>query len=96
MDVDSKDRPHKLTPEEWERCFKEGRCLRYRQKGHMATSCTTYTNLPPLPARSSACPPTKKVAVVETVVSVEEIAEEDEEQVIGRLSSPQEKYNQDF
>ena len=79
MDVDSKDRPRKLTPEEWERCFKEGHCLRCRQKGHIATSCTTYTNLPPLPARSSARPPTKKVAVVETEASIEEMAEEDEE-----------------
>ena len=79
MDVDSKDRPRKLTPEEQERCFKEGRCLCCRQKGHMAASCTTYTNLPPLPAHSSTHPPTKKVAVVETVASVEEMAEEDEE-----------------
>ena len=84
MGIDSKDRPCKLTPEERERCFKEGRCLHCRQKGHMAASCTTYTNLPPLPARSSTRPPTKKVAVVETVASIEEMAEEeDEEQVIG-------------
>ena len=83
MDVDSKNKPRKLTPEEWERCFKEECCLRCRQKGHMAASCTTYTNLPPLPTHSSARPPTKKVAVVETVASIEEIAEEDEERVIG-------------
>ena len=79
MDVDTKNKPCKLTPEEQERCFKEGHCLRCRQKGHMATSCTTYTNLPPLPTHSSARPPTKKVAVVETTASVEEIAEEDKE-----------------
>ena len=96
MDVDTKKKPHSLTPEERERCFKEGRCLHCRQKGHMAASCTTFTNPPPLPTHSSARPPTKKVAVVETTASVEEIAEEDEDQVIGRLSSPQEKYNQDF
>ena len=96
MDVHAKEKPKKLTPEEWEKCFKEGCCLRCRQKGHMAASCTTYTNLPPLPACSSARPPTKKVAVVETAASIEKIAEEDEDRVIGRLSSPQEKYNQDF
>ena len=62
----------------------------------MAASCTTYSNLPPLPAHSPAHPQTKKVAVIETTASVEEIAEEDEDRVIGRLSTPQEKYNLDF
>ena len=96
MDVDINEKPKKLTLEEWDKSFKEGRCLRCRKKGHMAASCTTYTNLPPLPTRSPACPPTKKVAVVETTTSVEEVAEEDEDRVIGRLSTPQEKYNLDF
>ena len=96
MDVDTKEKPRKLTLEEWERCFKEGHCLHCRQKGHMATSCTTFSNPPPLPAHSPVRPPTKKVAIVETTASVEEIAKEDEDRVIGRLSTPQEKYNQDF
>ena len=94
MDVDTNEKLKKLTPEERDKCFKEGRCLRCRKKGHMAASCTTYTNLPPLPTRSPARPPTKKVAVVETTAS--EIAEEDEDRVIGRLSTPQENYNRDF
>ena len=96
MDVDVNEKPKKLTPEERDKCFKEGRCLRCRKKGHMAASCTTYTNLPPLPTRSPARPPTKKVAVIETAASIEEIAEEDEDRVIGRLSSLKENYNQDF
>lgn len=29
----------KLTPEERERCFREGRCLRCREKGHLAKEC---------------------------------------------------------
>ena len=62
----------------------------------MAASCTTYTDLPPLPTLSPARPPMKKVAVIETTTSVEEITEEDEDRVIGRLSSPKENYNQDF
>ena len=60
----------------------------------MAASCTTFTNLPPLPVHSPACPPTKKVAVVETTAAIKEIAEGDKDRVIGRLS--QEKYNLDF
>ena len=95
MDVDTKERPRKLTPEERNRCFKEGRCLRCRQKGHMASTCTAYTTAPLLPARPPARPPTKKVAVVETVAQIEEIAEE-EEQTIGRLTSQKESFNQDF
>ena len=51
---------------------------------------------PPLiPTRSSACPPPKKVAVVKTTASIEEL-DEDKEQVIGQLSTPKENYNQDF
>ena len=96
MDVDINERPKKCTPEERDKCFKEGRCLRCRKKGHMAASCTNYTSAPPLPTRSPARPPTKKVAVVKTTASVEELAEEDEDWVIGRLSFPQENYNQDF
>ena len=34
--------------------------------------------------------------MVETTASIEELAEEEEERVIGQLSSPEEKYNQDF
>ena len=96
MDVDFKEKPRKLTLEEQERCFKEGCCLHCRQKGHMAASCTTFMNPPPLPTCSSAHPLTRKVAIVETTASVEEIAKEDEDRVIGQLSTPQEKYNQDF
>ena len=33
MDIDSKEKPRKLTPEEREKCFKEGHCIRCRQKG---------------------------------------------------------------
>lgn len=29
----------KLTPEERDRCFREGRCLRCREKGHLAKEC---------------------------------------------------------
>ena len=58
----------------------------------MAAVCPTFVSSPPLPPRSPARPPTRKVAVIETTASVEEIAEE--EQTIGRLTSK--GYNQDF
>lgn len=34
----------KLTPEEREKCFKEGRCFRCREKGHNSTNCPQKTN----------------------------------------------------
>ena len=60
----------------------------------MAASCPTFSNSPPIPACSPAHPPAKKVAVIETPASIKEIAEEDEEWVVGRLSK--DAYNQDF
>ena len=60
----------------------------------MATSCPTFSTFPLLPAYSPTWPPTRKVVVVKTTASVEEIAKEDEEQVVGRLSN--DIYNQDF
>ena len=93
MDIDYKERPQKLMQEEQDRYFKEGHCLRCWQKGHMAISCPTFLTSLPIPAHSPACPPAKKVAVVETIASVEEVAVEDEEWIIGQLSSPKENYN---
>ena len=97
MDVDQQIRPRRLTNEERLKCFKEGWCLRCRQTGHIAVACTKYTNnnsSPPVPPHSSTWPPAKKVAIVKTIASIEEVDEEDEERVIGRLSSG--TYNLDF
>ena len=33
------EKPQKLTPEERERCMKEGLCLRCRKPGHIAKNC---------------------------------------------------------
>ncbi|KAI5116289.1 hypothetical protein M0805_000820 [Coniferiporia weirii] len=34
--------PPRLTPEEWEKCFKEGRCLACRKKGHNSRDCPKF------------------------------------------------------
>ena len=81
MDVNYR-KPKKLTPKEREVWFKEGQCLQCQKKGHMAIACPLGTSLdktPPLLTRSPAHPPTKKVAIIETTVSVEEVEEEDTE-----------------
>ncbi|KAI5117174.1 hypothetical protein M0805_005599 [Coniferiporia weirii] len=38
------NRPPRLTPEERDKCFKEGRCLTCRKKGHNSHDCTKYPN----------------------------------------------------
>ncbi|THH03599.1 hypothetical protein EW145_g6150 [Phellinidium pouzarii] len=40
--TNSPNRPKKLTPEECEKCMKEGRCLACREVGHNARDCTKY------------------------------------------------------
>ncbi|KAI5116086.1 hypothetical protein M0805_006620 [Coniferiporia weirii] len=36
------NRPPRLTPEEHDKCFKEGRCLACREKGHNSRDCTKF------------------------------------------------------
>ncbi|KAI5115999.1 hypothetical protein M0805_004878 [Coniferiporia weirii] len=36
------NRPPRLTPEERKKCFKEGRCLACREKGHNSRDCTKF------------------------------------------------------
>ncbi|KAI5116118.1 hypothetical protein M0805_000524 [Coniferiporia weirii] len=36
--------PPRLTPEERNKCFKEGRCLACREKGHNSRDCTKFLN----------------------------------------------------
>ncbi|KAI5118957.1 hypothetical protein M0805_009368 [Coniferiporia weirii] len=36
------NRPPRLTPEEHDKCFKEGQCLACREKGHNSRDCTKY------------------------------------------------------
>ncbi|THH06470.1 hypothetical protein EW145_g4066 [Phellinidium pouzarii] len=40
--TNSPNRPKKLTPEEREKCMKEGHCLACREVGHNARDCTKY------------------------------------------------------
>ncbi|KAI5115602.1 hypothetical protein M0805_005158 [Coniferiporia weirii] len=36
------NRPPRLTPEECDKCFKEGHCLACREKGHNSRDCTKF------------------------------------------------------
>jgi Ty3 transposon capsid-like protein len=57
MDVD-KRKTHiaKLTPEERDKCFKEGRCLACREKGHNARDCPRKTSFTSSSPRATTTP----------------------------------------
>ena len=48
MDIDI-IKVRKLTPEEWEECFKKGLCLQCHKKGHMANACLNFSDTPKKP-----------------------------------------------
>ncbi|THG99328.1 hypothetical protein EW145_g7288 [Phellinidium pouzarii] len=55
--TNSPNRPKKLTPEEREKCIKEGRCLACREVGHNARDCTKYKARTPTTIRQVAPDP---------------------------------------
>ncbi|THH00423.1 hypothetical protein EW145_g7083 [Phellinidium pouzarii] len=55
--TNSPNRPKKLTPEEREKCMKEGRCLACREVGHNARDCTKYKARTPTTIRQVAPDP---------------------------------------
>jgi len=59
--------PSKLTPAEYNRCIAEGRCLRCRQLGHMASNCPTFRSTPQV-ARPAGADTTPKPQPPTTVV----------------------------
>ena len=56
----------KLSPQEWTKCMREGRCFRCRKTGHDARNCQTKTNPTPGPSR----PPQRILHTEETPVSI--------------------------
>ena len=85
MDVDAV-KLEKLTSEERERCFKEGRCLQCRKPRHFMKDCTTFTEKPFLPERPQEKPKHKRVAVVEEdEEELKDLAEEMEELTVGKV-----------
>lgn len=56
-------RPKKLTPEEREKCLKEGRCLACREKGHNARECTKFPRTFPTSNIRQVAPETTQTPV---------------------------------
>ena len=82
MDVDTV-RVEKLTQEEREKCFKEGRCLRCTKPGHFQRNCTQFMERPQ--SRKPQEKP-KRVAVVEEEQEPEDRTNEFEEATVGKVS----------
>ena len=85
MDVDAV-KLEKLTSEEREKCFKEGRCLRCRKPGHFMKDCTTFTKKPFPPKKPQEKPKPRRVAVIkEDKEELKDLAEEMEELTVGKV-----------
>ena len=72
----------KLSNEERERCFKEGRCLQCRKPGHFMKECTAFTERRFTPKKPQDRP--KRVAVV-VKEEPKDPTEEMEELTVGKV-----------
>ena len=84
MDVDAV-KIEKLTKEERERCFKEGRCLQCRKPGHFMKDCTRFMEKP-FQLRKLQEKPRKVAVIEEDKQELEDLAKEMEEATIGKIT----------
>ncbi|THG94129.1 hypothetical protein EW145_g8203, partial [Phellinidium pouzarii] len=83
--TNSPNHPKKLTPEEHEKCMKEGCCLACREVGHNARDCTKYKTCTPTticqvapdpapatptPAAAEPAKPTSKADIITHICSL--------------------------
>ena len=83
MDVDAV-KIKKLTKEERERCFREGRCLQCRNPGHFMKDCTSFTEKP-FPSKKPLEKPKRVAMVEEDEQELEDLANRMEEVTIGKV-----------
>ena len=77
MDVDTV-KVKKLTPEEWEECFKKGLCLCCCKKGHMANTCPIFSNL-------FKKPQVQHTQKEEKLPELKEIEDDDEDEGVAQV-----------
>ncbi|KAI5116842.1 hypothetical protein M0805_006074 [Coniferiporia weirii] len=93
------NRPPRLTPEECDKCFKEGRCLACREKGHNSRDCTkfptsntrtirtteqTMETEPPTPAQVES-PPTPSDVALQIRQLINSLKDEDKEELFNTM-----------
>ncbi|THG99544.1 hypothetical protein EW145_g7242 [Phellinidium pouzarii] len=102
--TNSPNHPKKLTPEECEKCMKEGRCLACREVGHNARDCTKYkahtpttihqvapdpAPAPPTPVAAEPAKPTSKAEIIAHIHSLLQNAGDNVvEEVLMELDNP--------
>ncbi|KAI5114861.1 hypothetical protein M0805_005287 [Coniferiporia weirii] len=95
----SSNRPPRLTPEERDKCFKEGRCLACREKGHNSRDCpkfptsntrtirtteqTTETELP-IPTQVES-PPTPNDVALQIRQLINSLKDEEKEELFNTM-----------
>ncbi|KAI5115155.1 hypothetical protein M0805_005530 [Coniferiporia weirii] len=93
------NRPPRLTPEERDKCFKEGRCLACREKGHNSRDCTkfptsntrtirtteqTIETEPPTPTQVES-PPTPSDVALQIRQLINSLKDEDKEELFNTM-----------
>ncbi|KAI5115477.1 hypothetical protein M0805_008123 [Coniferiporia weirii] len=93
------NQPPRLTPEEQDKCFKEGRCLACREKGHNSHNCTKFpanntrtirtteqtTDIePPVPTPESN-PPTPSDVALQIRQLINSLKDEEKEELFNTM-----------
>ncbi|KAI5115873.1 hypothetical protein M0805_004679 [Coniferiporia weirii] len=92
-------RPARLTPEECDKCFKEGRCLACREKGHNSCDCTKYptsntrtirtteqtTNEEPPSQPTEPNPPTPNDVALQICQLINSLKDEEKEELFNTM-----------
>ncbi|KAI5115233.1 hypothetical protein M0805_005576, partial [Coniferiporia weirii] len=95
----SANRPSRLTPEERDKCFKEGRCLACREKGHNSCDCTKFptsntrtirtteqnTEMEPLALTPEANPPTPNDVALQIRQLINSLKDEEKEELFNTM-----------
>ncbi|KAI5115870.1 hypothetical protein M0805_004676 [Coniferiporia weirii] len=91
--------PPRLTPEEREKCFKEGQCLACREKGHNSRDCTKYptsnmrtirtteqtTNEEPPTQPTEPKPPTPNDVALQICQLINSLKDEEKEELFNTM-----------
>ncbi|KAI5115327.1 hypothetical protein M0805_002265 [Coniferiporia weirii] len=93
------NRPPRLTPEERDKCFKEGRCLACREKGHNSRNCSKFptsntrtirtaeqtTEMEPSASAQEENPPTPNNVALQIRQLINSLKDEEKEELFNTM-----------